>query len=50
MFGSVPLPIQAKASVTITMDVSDISASMGDILAALEETRGVEQVRLIAIE
>lgn len=44
------LPIQSKASVTISMDVSDISASMGDILAALEAIRGVEKVRLVAIE
>lgn len=44
------IPIQSKASVTISVDVSDITASMGDILAALETIKGVEKVRLIAIE
>ena len=44
------IPIQSKASVTISVDVSDITASMGDIIASLETIKGVEKVKLIAIE
>lgn len=44
------LPISQKASVTITLDINDIIVSIGEILKALEKSRGVESVKLIAIE
>ena len=44
------LPIRGKASVTISLDLSDMSGNMSELVSALSETAGVEQVRLLAIE
>ena len=44
------LPIRDKASVTISLDLSDMKGNMSELDAALSETPGVEQVRLLAIE
>ena len=44
------LPIRNKASVTISLDLSGMKGNMSELVAALSETPGVEQVRLLAIE
>ena len=44
------LPIRDKASVTISLDLSGMKGNMTELVAALSETPGVEQVRLLAIE
>ncbi len=44
------LPIRNKASVTISLDLSGMKGNMSELVAALSETPGVEQVRLLGIE
>lgn len=44
------LPIRGKASVTISLDVSEMLGGMAEFTAALGSTPGVEQVRLLAVE
>ncbi len=44
------LPIRDKASVTISLDLSDMKGNMSELVSALSETPGVEHVRLLAIE
>ena len=44
------LPIRNKASVTISLDLSGMKGNMSELVAALSETPGDEQVRLLAIE
>lgn len=44
------LPIHGKASVTVSLDVSSMPASMAELLSAIEHTPGVESARLLAIE
>ena len=44
------LPIHGKASVTISLDISDLSVNMSELVEALSATAGVEQVRLLAVE
>ena len=44
------LPIRGKASVTISIDVSEMQRNLSDLTEALGETPGVEQVRLLAVE
>ena len=43
------LPIRGKASVTISIDISEMQV-MSDLTDALAQTPGVEQVRLLAVE
>lgn len=44
------LPIRDRASVTISLDVSEVDGSMEDFVAKLTEVTGVEQVRVLAVE
>ena len=44
------LPIRDKASVTISLDVSEVEGSMEDFVAKLDSVPGVEQVRVRALE
>lgn len=44
------LPIRDKASVTISLDVSEVEGSMEDFVAKLNSVPGVEQVRVLALE
>ena len=44
------LPIRGKASVTISLDLSDMKGNMSELVDALSDTPGVEHVRLLAIE
>ena len=44
------LPIRGKASVTISIDISEMQANMSDLIDSLALTAGVEQVRLLAVE
>ncbi len=44
------LPIRGKASVTISIDISEMQVNMSDLTDALAQTPGVEQVRLLAVE
>ena len=44
------LPIRDRASVTISLDVSEVDSSMEDFVAKLTEVPGVEQVRVLAVE
>ncbi len=44
------LPIHGKASVTITLDVSGMAGALTGLMAALADTPGVENPRLVAVE
>ncbi len=44
------IPISGKASVNLSLDVSDIDLSIEDMLANLKKIPGVSVARLIAIE
>ena len=44
------LPIHGKASVTISLDVSNVYANITDVVNDIGEMPGVEQARLLAIE
>ena len=44
------LPIRDRASVTISLDVSEVDGSMEAFVAKLAEVPGVEQVRVLAVE
>jgi chorismate mutase len=44
------LPINGKASVTVTLDLQGVNESLDLLLEALSENRGAEAVRLIAVE
>ena len=44
------LPIHGKASVTISLDISEMSINMSELTEELGECAGVEQVRLLAVE
>ena len=44
------LPIHNKASVTISLDVSEVDGSMESFVALLGEVPGVEQLRVLAVE
>ncbi len=44
------LPINRKASVTISMDVSAMECSMAQLLRAIEDAPGVENPRIVAVE
>ncbi|MBQ6403180.1 MAG: ACT domain-containing protein [Oscillospiraceae bacterium] len=44
------LPVLGKASVTLSIDVNEMSRGMDALLQALEAVPGVESVRLLAIE
>lgn len=44
------LPIHDRASVTISLDISEINNSLEKMLEALEKTDGVDTLRLVAVE
>ena len=44
------LPIREKASVTISLDISDVGGNLSDFIEGLSGVPGVEQVRLLAME
>jgi len=44
------LPIRGKASVTISLDISEMSSTLTELLQRIEHTPGVEQARLVAVE
>lgn len=44
------LPIHGKASVTISLDISGMEGSMSGLLSSIEDTPGVDNPRLLAVE
>lgn len=44
------IPINKKASVVLSLDISDMKQNIEDILRILEKMTGVHNVRLLAIE
>lgn len=44
------LPIRGKASVTISLDISDMEENFSNLFSELETIPGVEQLRLLAVE
>jgi chorismate mutase len=44
------LPIHNRASVTISLDVSSMSCELSKLTSIIEETPGVENAKLVAIE
>ena len=44
------LPIHDRASVTISMDISELSDTLDAMLEALSQVAGVESLRLVAVE
>lgn len=44
------LPLHSVASVMLSVDISNLSASLEDMIRTLERTSGVEKVRLVAVE
>lgn len=44
------LPIRGKASVTISLDISEVKDNFSDMIAEMETTPGVEQLRLLAVD
>ena len=44
------LPIREKASVTISLDISEVGGNLSEFIAELGSVPGVEQVRLLAME
>ena len=44
------LPIREKASVTISLDISEVGENLSEFISGLDKVPGVEQVRLLAME
>ena len=44
------LPIHGRASVTISLDVTELASDFSNLLQIMEKIPGVEQVKLLAIE
>lgn len=44
------IPINGKASVNLSLDISDISKSIDDIIAELKTLKGVGSVKLLSVE
>ena len=44
------LPIHGRASVTISLDVTELASDFSNLLQTMEKVSGVEQVKLLAIE
>jgi chorismate mutase len=44
------LPINGKASVTVSMDLENMEESIDTLTGALSQQKGAEAVRLIAVE
>ncbi|MCF0262357.1 MAG: ACT domain-containing protein, partial [Sphaerochaetaceae bacterium] len=43
------LPVHGKASVTITLDVSQMPAPITELINEIEDTQGVENTKLVAV-
>jgi len=44
------LPIHDRASVTLSIDIAEMSGSVEDLMEHLRQSKGTEHVRLVAIE
>ncbi|MDD4780061.1 MAG: ACT domain-containing protein [Tissierellia bacterium] len=44
------IPINGKASVSVSLDISDITQSIDDIILELKKVKGVISIKLISIE
>jgi chorismate mutase len=44
------IPINGKASVSVSLDISDIEQSIDDIILDMKKIKGVSSVKLISIE
>ena len=44
------LPIHDRPSVTISLDISETSCTLTELMQKIEQTPGVEQARLVAVE
>ena len=44
------LPVRQHASVTISLDVGEMTGTISQLMEAMENTPGVDQLRLLAIE
>ena len=44
------LPIHGRASVTISLDVTELASDFSNLLQMMEKIPGVEQTKLLAIE
>jgi len=44
------IPINGKASVSVSLDISDISQSIDDIIIDLKKIYGVSTIKLLSIE
>jgi chorismate mutase len=44
------LPIRDMASLTLSLDVSGLTVTMAELVKAMENTEGVDNVRLLAVE
>lgn len=44
------IPINGKASVNISLDISDISASIEELVAEMKKIDGVSSVKLLSVE
>ncbi|MCG4282643.1 ACT domain-containing protein [Lacticaseibacillus saniviri] len=44
------IPIHDWASVVISVEISELNVSLDDVIAQLRESRGVSDVRLLAVE
>ncbi|NBK97317.1 MAG: ACT domain-containing protein [Erysipelotrichia bacterium] len=44
------IPIHAKASVTISIDVSELTVTIDELIARISTVRGINRVNLISVE
>ncbi len=44
------IPINGKASVTLSLDISDIAQPLDDVMADLKKLKGVSTVKLLSVE
>ncbi|MFA9423653.1 MAG: ACT domain-containing protein [Sedimentibacter sp.] len=44
------IPINGKANVNVSLDISDIDKSIDDIIAEMKKIKGVSSVKLLSIE
>lgn len=44
------IPINGKASVSISLDISDIEPSIDDMIASIRTIKGVSSIKLLSIE
>lgn len=44
------IPINGKASVNVSLDISDLSKSIDEVIADIKKIRGATQVKLLSVE